>query len=236
LRFLVRRSLPLVALLVALTSHADTPLFGPRPEVLPSGQCDAELQLGRREVDLGWSVRKGGSTTASVECGVAPGHQLGLVAQRSRFDGDKHQELGLQGKWALHQAPTWSLAFDYRVLGRDRVNGREGWRVGASGIGFSAGVRLGESQGLRGSVMRELPRGGSGETTVRLAYDYAISPSLNLVAQSDWNQGRRPQLGLGLEWAPAAGWRLGASLARDRAVEKRSDTAYQLQVGLRRQF
>jgi hypothetical protein len=85
-------------------------------------------------------------------------------------------------------------------------------------VGLAFSQTLGERHRVHANLMSDVVGFGSSEKAEAwgLAYEFAATPTVALLAETTGKQHLKPTQALGLRWTPTAHWELGAMAARPR--------------------
>lgn len=211
----------LLALLTFAGSlQAGAPMATEDADVLEPKACEWETVAERLKAG-GFKVN---GISTGVQChawGKGPGStQFGIAYARAREDGVSASSLGLGGKTALIAREGdgfgLTLAWGFEAL---KLPGRSGYRHDLTSVNWVA------SQGIGALTLH----GNLGWTRSKLASEtvrswavgagYALSDSLEVLAETYGAQGTPTAIGLGLRFS-AGDWTFGAMAAQDRDTPK----------------
>lgn len=211
-----RLLLATAAFVAASSAFAVGPMVTQSADILDRGNCDVEGLWGRDNAKLGATKFHTTHLGLRADCGVIDGTQIGLVGERIKFAGAKADALSLVGKTRLWDDAQFGgkLALTYGVHGvRDR---NLDFDYAASDIGLAYTQTLAEKHKLHGNVGVAIAKGGDSTKGWALGYEYAATPTVSLLAETYGAEGSKPTQALGVRWAPAKDWSVGAMVARPR--------------------
>ncbi len=197
-------------------------------DVLDRGDCRAEALWGSSAFRSSGINADGTGKGLALACGIGGGTELNLSVARStgkvqagtdlyRWGGDTRS---LSGKTRLWQSDDRSgaLALTYLLSEERPRSGGTGWQQANRAVGLALSQTLGERHRVHASLMSDVVGFGSSEKAEAwgLAYEFAATPTLSLLAETTGKQHLKPTQALGLRWTPTANWELGALAARPR--------------------
>lgn len=204
------------ALLSISMAHATGPMATVSADVLGKGDCEVEGLLGRTNAKVAGFSTHATNLGLRADCGVLDGTQLGLIGNRIKIEGEKVDALSLVGKTRLWDDAKFGgkLALTYGIHGvRDR---NLDFDYAASDIGLAYTQTLAEKHKVHVNTNVTIAKGGDNTTGWALGYEYAVAPTVSLLAETYGAEGSKPTQALGVRWTPAKDWSVGAMLARPR--------------------
>lgn len=217
-----------IALVSVTSAYAAGPMVTQSADVLRGGDCRGEALWGKSEFRSSWV---NGNTTdkgLALACGIGWGTELNVGVARSkgsvqagadlyRLGGDTRS---LSGKTRLWHSDNHSsaLTLTYLLSEEDPRSGGTGWQRANRAVGLAYSQALGERHRVHANLMSDVVGFGSSEKAEAwgLAYEFAATPTLSLLAETYGKQNAKPTQALGLRWTPAPNWELGAMAARPR--------------------
>jgi hypothetical protein len=204
------------ALLSISMAHAAGPMATVSADVLGKGDCEVEGLLGRTNAKIEGFKTHATTLGLRADCGVLDGTQLGLIGNRIKIEGEKVDALSLVGKTRLWDDAKvgGKLALTYGIHGvRDR---NLDFDYAASDIGLAYTQTLAEKHKVHVNADVSIAKGGDSTKGWALGYEYAVAPTVSLLAETYGAEDSKPTQALGVRWTPAKDWSVGAMVARPR--------------------
>lgn len=205
------------ALAVSSMAQATAPLNTDDANAIAKGACEVETYgLGLRT--QGVSIN---GLTARISCGVTESTKLGVGIGQARDDFGHANFISLTGKTTFIKGENGSASYalGYGITGAQLQNmGRRADSYYINGIvskpltdKITAHLNLGV---LRDSFI------GTDRTlgTWGLAGEYALTPTVALVAETYGQEGSKPWVAAGARWQASKAWSFGAALANQSGV------------------
>jgi hypothetical protein len=211
-----RLLLATTAFVAASSAFAVGPMTTQSADILDRGNCDVEGQWGRDNAKLGAAKFHVTHLGLRADCGVIDGTQIGLVGERIKFQNEKADGLSLVGKTRLWDDDKvgGKLALTYGIHGLRQRN--LDFDYAASSVGLAYTQTLAEKHKLHANANVTIAKGGDSTKGWALGYEYAVAPTVSLLAETYGEEDSKPTQALGVRWAPAKNWSVGAMVARPR--------------------
>ena len=204
------------ALLSVTFANAAGPMNTVSADVLDRGTCEGEALLGRSNIKVGGFKSHASFGGLRADCGVLDGTQIGLIGTRINFEGDKFDGLTLVGKTRLWDGGPGAgkLALTYGIQGVRKSN--LNFDYAASDIGLAYTQTFADKHTVHVNTDISIAKGGDSTKAWSLGYEYAATPTVSLLAETYGAEDSKPVQAVGVRWAPAKDWSVGAMLARPR--------------------
>jgi hypothetical protein len=185
-------------------------------DVLDRGTCQGEGRWGRVNIDVGGLESHATVGGLRAECGVLDGTQIGLIGARVKFEGEKLDGLSLIGKTRLWDGGPGAgkLALTYGIQGLRKRN--LNFDYAASAIGLAYSQTFADKHTVHVNTDISIAKGGDSTKGWALGYEYAAMPTVSLLAETYGTEGSKPTQAVGVRWAPAKDWSVGAMVGRPR--------------------
>jgi hypothetical protein len=237
MRFLALTAVAAVALLASPLTHARGPMVTQSADVIGPGECEAEGSLARDEFRFGRQQFHASTQGLRGACAVADGHQVGLRYERQTAGNERVHVFGIEGKSRLWKDEAFggALSFDWAVAGTRGAFG-QGNRYAGTQLGLAYTQSFGQSHKLHGNANVTIANGGERTNGWGLGYEYLLTPTVSLLAETYGQEGSKPTQAVGVRWAPSKTWDLGLMAARPRLDKGVDGSAHGVNANFRYRF
>ncbi|MFO0124244.1 MAG: hypothetical protein ACK520_17495 [Inhella sp.] len=231
-----------IALLSLATAHAAGPMVTQSADVLDRGDCRGEALWGKSEFRSSWMKADGTDRGLALACGIGWGPELNVGVARSNASAQVGTDLyrlggdtrSLSGKTRLWQSDNRSsaLTLTYLLSEQDPRGGGSEWQRANRAVGLAYSQTLSERHRVHANLTSDVVGYGSNEKAEAwgLAYEFAVTPILSLLAETYGKQHLKPTQALGLRWTPTPNWELGAMAARPRGENGHGTKSHEVRL------
>jgi len=240
-----------IALLSFTSAYAAGPMVTQSADVMDRGDCRGEAQWQRSQASNDWGRVDASVRSVELACGVGWGTQMALSGTWGKWSSPQFLILpsradgrSLSSKTRLWQSETGAGALALTVvLGEER---RDDLQTGMGApvtqrnraLGLAYSQTLGERHRVHANLMSDVVGFGSSEKAEAwgLAYEFAATPTVSLLAETHGKQHIKPTQALGLRWTPTANWELGAMAARPRGENGNGAKSHEVKLSTAYRF